>query len=213
MKQYIIWVLCVQWNDTNYLRHSLSFYFHIQIRSIKSNRRVLGRQSACISFFSITFFHIWTSYKLKYSGIFKNLIGIVILVITFCDAVISHVVTSFLLFKLHFWYQEVFKKCCGKQNLEEIEEHTLRQSINLRATHLQNVFFTNNNDTVSSYHVTYAFQSESTLYICLNVKELLAQSRHEIWNLSDCNWTRTQENLVLKRTLNHLAFVECSFTN
>ena len=25
-----------------------------------------------------------------------------------------------------------------------------------------------------SYHVTYAFQSESTLYICLNVKELLA---------------------------------------
>ena len=28
--------------------------------------------------------------------------------------------------------------------------------------------------TVSSCHVTYAFQSESTLYICLNVKELLA---------------------------------------
>ena len=134
MKKYIIWVLCVQWNDTNYLCHSLSFYFHIQIRIIKSNRRVLGRHSACISFFSITFFHIWTSYKLKYSGIFKNLIGIVILVITFCDAVISHVVTSFLLFQLHFLCHEVFKKCCRKQNLEEIEEHTLRQSINLRAT-------------------------------------------------------------------------------
>ena len=28
--------------------------------------------------------------------------------------------------------------------------------------------------TVCSYHVTYAFQSESTLYSCLNVKELLA---------------------------------------
>ena len=27
--------------------------------------------------------------------------------------------------------------------------------------------------TVCSYHVTYAFQSESTLYSCLNVKELL----------------------------------------
>ena len=134
MKQYIILVLCVQWNDTNYLRHSLSFYFHIQIHSMKYNRRVLGRQSACISFFNITFSHIWTSYKLNYSGIFKNLIRIVILVITFCDAVISHVVTSFLLFQLHFWYQEVFKKCCRKQNLEEIEEHTLRQSINLRAT-------------------------------------------------------------------------------
>ena len=34
--------------------------------------------------------------------------------------------------------------------------------------------------TVCSYHVTYAFQSESTLYSCLNVKELLARSRHEI---------------------------------
>ena len=29
-----------------------------------------------------------------------------------------------------------------------------------------------------SYHVTYAFQGESTLYSCLNVKELLARSRH-----------------------------------
>ena len=34
--------------------------------------------------------------------------------------------------------------------------------------------------TVCSYHVTYAFQSESALYSCLNVKELLARSRHEI---------------------------------
>ena len=29
-------------------------------------------------------------------------------------------------------------------------------------------------------HVTYLFQSESTLYICLNVKEPLARSRREI---------------------------------
>ena len=34
--------------------------------------------------------------------------------------------------------------------------------------------------TVCSCHVTYAFQSESTLYSCLNVKELLARSRREI---------------------------------
>ena len=34
--------------------------------------------------------------------------------------------------------------------------------------------------TVYSYHVTYAFQSESTLYSCLNVKELLARNRREI---------------------------------
>ena len=36
------------------------------------------------------------------------------------------------------------------------------------------------NLTVCSCHVTYAFQSESTLYICLNVKELLVRSRSEI---------------------------------
>ena len=58
---------------------------------------------------------------------------------------------------------------------------------------------------VCSCHVTHAFQSESTLYSCLNVKELLARSRREIWSWSDCNWTRTQNHLVPKRTLNHLA--------
>ena len=38
--------------------------------------------------------------------------------------------------------------------------------------------------TVCSYHVTYAFQSESTLYNCLNV---IARNRRKIWSLSDCN--------------------------
>ena len=33
--------------------------------------------------------------------------------------------------------------------------------------------------TVCSCHVTYAFESESTLYSCLNVKELVARSRCE----------------------------------
>ena len=60
-------------------------------------------------------------------------------------------------------------------------------------------------ETVCSCHVTYAFQSESTLYSYLNVKELLARSRHEIWILSDSNWNQTQNHLVCKRTLNHLA--------
>ena len=59
--------------------------------------------------------------------------------------------------------------------------------------------------TACSYHVTCVFQRESTLYISLNVKELLARSRRKIWSLSDCNWTRTQNHLVRKRTLNHLA--------
>ena len=54
--------------------------------------------------------------------------------------------------------------------------------------------------TVSSCHVTYAFQSESTLYCCVNVKEVLARSRREIWSLSDCKWTRIQNHLVRKQT-------------
>ena len=59
--------------------------------------------------------------------------------------------------------------------------------------------------TVCSCHVTHTSQSESALYSCLNFKELLARSRREIWSLSDCNWTRTQNHLVRKRTLNHWA--------
>ena len=58
---------------------------------------------------------------------------------------------------------------------------------------------------VSSYHVTYPFRSESTPYSCLNVKELLARRRREIWSLSDCNWTQNHNHLVHKQTLNHLA--------
>ena len=61
-----------------------------------------------------------------------------------------------------------------------------------------------NHLTVCSYHVTYTFQSESTLYICLNVKELLAQNRCDIRSLSDCIETRTHNHLVHKQTLNHL---------
>ena len=59
--------------------------------------------------------------------------------------------------------------------------------------------------TVCSYHVTYTFHSESTLYKCLNVKELLAWNRRKIWSLSDCNRTRPHNHLVCKETLNHLA--------
>ena len=60
------------------------------------------------------------------------------------------------------------------------------------------------NVSVCSYYVTHALQIESTLYRCLNVKELLTRGRREIWSLNDCNWTRTH-HLVYKRTLNHLA--------
>ena len=55
------------------------------------------------------------------------------------------------------------------------------------------------------YHVWYVFQSESTLYSCLNVKEFLAWSKCDIRRLSDSNRTQTQNHLVHKRTLNHFA--------
>ena len=46
----------------------------------------------------------------------------------------------------------------------------------------------------------YAFQSESTLYTYLNVKELLARNRHDIWSPNDCNGTRIHKHLVCKRS-------------
>ena len=68
--------------------------------------------------------------------------------------------------------------------------------------------------TVCSYHVMYAFRNESILHSCLNVKVLLAQNRHKIWSLSDCNWTPTHNYLVHKLSLNHLAkLAKCSFMN
>ena len=57
--------------------------------------------------------------------------------------------------------------------------------------------------TLCSCHVTYVFESESNLYSCLNVKEVLVGSRRDIRMWNDCNWTRTQNHIVLKRTLNH----------
>ena len=58
--------------------------------------------------------------------------------------------------------------------------------------------------TISYYHVTCAFQSESTLYSCLNIKELLARNRRDIWSLSDSNGIWTQNQVVRKRILNRL---------
>ena len=67
--------------------------------------------------------------------------------------------------------------------------------------------------TVCSCHVTYAVQSESTLYSCLNVKELFARSRREIWSLSDCNWTRTQNHLVRKHSTQPFFDLWCRYRN
>ena len=57
--------------------------------------------------------------------------------------------------------------------------------------------------TVCSSHVNYAFQSESALYICLSIRELLARNMCHIWRLSDCSRIPTNNNFVGKQTLNH----------
>ena len=73
--------------------------------------------------------------------------------------------------------------------------------------------------TVSSYHVTYTFQRESTLCICLNVKELLSSKQAQYlkfkWLQRDSNlklhYSNTQQfgrihnHLVRQLTLNRLA--------
>ena len=48
------------------------------------------------------------------------------------------------------------------------------------------------------------FRGESKVYSCLNVKELLARNRRNIWSLNDSNEIQTHNLLVQKRTLNHL---------
>ena len=55
--------------------------------------------------------------------------------------------------------------------------------------------------TVCCYHVTYAFQSESTLYNSLNVKEFLARNRCYNWSVRDSNGIQSHNHLVRKQTL------------
>ena len=59
--------------------------------------------------------------------------------------------------------------------------------------------------SVCYYQVTYAFQSASTLYSFLNVKELLVRNRRDIWSLRNSSRIQTHNHLVCKRTPNHLA--------
>ena len=57
---------------------------------------------------------------------------------------------------------------------------------------------------VRYYHVTHVFQSESTLYSCLYVKQLHDRNRRDIWSLSDSNGIRTYNQVVRKWMLNQL---------
>ena len=45
-----------------------------------------------------------------------------------------------------------------------------------------------------------------------NTKELLSRNKHDIWSFSDCNGIRTNNHLVRKQALNHLAsLIECKW--
>ena len=54
----------------------------------------------------------------------------------------------------------------------------------------------------------YAFQNEPKLYICLIFNEVYATNWREIFNLSDCNRTRTHNNSVPEWTLNYFSQFE-----
>ena len=62
---------------------------------------------------------------------------------------------------------------------------------------------------VCSYHVTYPFQGEFTLFSCLNVKELFARNRPDICRLCDYNEIsiilHSHNHLDRKQTRNHWA--------
>ena len=58
--------------------------------------------------------------------------------------------------------------------------------------------------SVCYYRVTYVFQSESILYSCLNVKELLARNRCNIWYLSGSIGIWTHNHLECRSTLKRI---------
>ena len=68
-----------------------------------------------------------------------------------------------------------------ENNLHVSTNDSYKRGMNNNRTNNKNNNNINNiTKTVCSYHVMYMFQSESTLYSCLNVKELFARSRRLI---------------------------------
>ena len=64
--------------------------------------------------------------------------------------------------------------------VDEVKYFSLKYAWKKRLFH---IFVTRVYLTVCSFHVTCAFQSESTLYSCLNFKELFARNRRGIYLL------------------------------
>ena len=84
--------------------------------------------------------------------------------------------TEFLSHQSMIWFRYIddifFIWTHGEQKLEDFMADFNAFNLNIQFT-----YESSKKKSVCSYHVTYAFQSESTLYICLNVKELLDMIR------------------------------------
>ena len=80
-----------------------------------------------------------------------------------------------------YFIERIIEVCKSKEvgsSIEPTENFLLTTVENVTLT--KKSYETFYNLTVCSCHVTYAFESESTIYSCLNVKELLARSRRQI---------------------------------
>ena len=96
---------------------------------------------------------------------------------------------------LFFWWSIKFPQQNINQSETEISDKKL--SVELYAIYSRtlacgcNFDYSHQNCMACYSHVTYEFQSESKLCICLNVREILAWNRCQIWRLSDSNEIRT----------------------
>ena len=68
----------------------------------------------------------------------------------------------------------------GENSIKHLFDDLLGEKRGFNYTLSNKIILKKRIKTVCSCRVTHAFQSESTLYSCLNVKELLARSRREI---------------------------------
>ena len=99
----------------------------------------------------------------------------------FCVLILRKYLARYFQSLLNSWFFNDFRQ-------EQCKQNTLFSFVN---------FVTWDYMTLCSYHVKYAFQSESTLYSCLNVKEFLARNARN-------SLLESSRNSLLTTQLNHL---------
>ena len=125
-----------------------------------------------------------------------------------CEYLSIRCIWLYIFFHVMYAFQSVprFHSCF---NVKEIFAQKRRHMWSLSDSYWPNdwavlwVFICTVHFTVCFYKVKYLLQSESPLYSSLNVKELLARNRRDIWSLSDSNRTRNHSHLVT-RSHNHV---------